>query len=134
MIDIKKLIVDPASFLALLPDDPVLRKLETYRLYRTGVSATEIADAFGFTRPYLYEMWREFEQCGVIALIKKNWGARPRKLTTELEAAIIRAKAIAPHRSDADLGEEFGVSRPSVYRLLKEHGIQDLHKIIDRRE
>lgn len=29
---------------------------------------------------------------------------------------------------------EFGVDRTTVYRLLKEHGIQDLHKVIHDRK
>lgn len=133
-MDIEQLQNNPSSFLSLRSDDPVLRKLETYRLHKARVPATEIAQAFGFKRQYLYEMWHEFEKHGVIALVNKNWGAEVRKLTSEVEAAIIRAKAINPQRSDADLAVEFGLSRPSVYRLLKEHGIQDLHKFINRRE
>ena len=132
-INLSQLQNDPSSFLSLRPDDPVLRKLETYRLWKAGVSVTEIARAFGVARQSLYEMWKQFEADGVNALVNKNWGAEPRKLTSAVESAIIRAKAIDPYRSDADLAEEFGVGRVSVYRLLKEHGIQDLHKIIDRR-
>lgn len=123
---------DPNSFLALHPDDPILHKLETYRLYRAGFSATDIAAVFGFTRPYLYEMWHQFETEGTIALVAKHWGSPPRKRTTELEATIIRAKAINPGRSDSDLAQEFSVNRITVYRLLKEHGIQDLHRVLKR--
>ncbi len=133
-INLTELQDDPASFLSLRPDDPVLRKLETYRLYKAGVPVAEIARSFGFKRQYLYQLWRQIETDGATAVVNKNWGAAPRKLTSEAESAIIRAKAVNPHRSDTDLAEEFGVSRVSVYRLLKEHGIQDLHKIIDRRK
>lgn len=122
---------NPNSFLSLHQDDPILQKLETYRLYRAGFPVTAIAKAFGFARPYLYEMWHQFEVQGTIALVTKNWGAAARKLTTEQEAALIRAKAISPRRSDSDLAQQFGLERTTVYRLLKEHGLQDLHRIID---
>jgi transposase len=133
MLKIDDLLNDPTSFLRLKTDDPLLRKLETYRLYRTGHSATRIAAAFGFARPYLYEMWQHFEADGAMALADKHWGAAPRKLTGDVEAAIIRAKAINPQRSDADLAVEFGLSHSKVFRLLKEHGIQDLHRLGERR-
>ncbi|MEM7342867.1 MAG: hypothetical protein AAF485_01365 [Chloroflexota bacterium] len=93
---------------------------------------TEIATLFGFSHPYLYEMWKRFEAEGTIAFIKKNWGSAPRKVTTEVEAAIIRAKAIDPEKKDEVLAQEFGVNRATVYRLLKEHGIQDLHRSVKR--
>lgn len=132
LIDLEQLKNDPASFLSWRFDDPVLRKLETYRLYRLGYAVTEIARAFGFARNYLYQMWDRFEAEGSSALFKKNCGSTTRKVTQEFEAALIRAKAINPEQSDTDLGEEFQVHRATVYRTLKEHGIQDLHKIIKR--
>ena len=56
-IDLKQLQGTPASLLALgLGDDLVLRKLETYRLYQAGYAVEDIAQAFGFARPYLYEL------------------------------------------------------------------------------
>jgi len=133
-IDLVELSNDPASLLSLRPNDPVLIKLETYRLYRAGYSVTEIANTFEITRSYLYEMWQHFEEKGTITFINKNWGTIPTKLTTDLEAAIIRAKALSPKRKDNDLAKEFGVDRITVYRLLKEHGIQDLHKVIHNRK
>ncbi len=132
MIDLEQLKNDPNSFLALRFDDPVLRKLETYRLYRTGFAATDIAKAFEFARPYLYEMWRQFESEGTMALVNKHWGSVSRKLTTDCEAAVIRAKALNPERSDSDLAQEFCLNRTTVYRLLKEHGLQDLHRVLKR--
>lgn len=131
IIDITSLRSDPNSFLSLRYDDPILQKLETYRLHRAGIPATTIARTFGFARSYLYEMWHQFEVQGTIALVTKNWGTAARKLTTEQEAALIRAKAINPMRSDSDLAEQFGLERTTVYRLLKEHGLQDLHRIVD---
>lgn len=133
MLDLAELENDPASFLRLKADDPILRKLETYRLYKAGYPVTVIAAAFGVARPHLYELWQRFEVEGTDAFVAKHWGAAPRKLTAALEAAIIRAKAVNPHRSDADLAAKFGLSKSKVFRLLKEHGIQDLHRVIKQR-
>ena len=46
----------------------------------------------------------------------------------------MRAKAINPVCSESDLAEEFGMDRSTVYKLLKEHGLQDLPRIIDGSE
>lgn len=120
-----------ASFLGLGITDPLLEKLETYRLYKSGVSPTKIAEDFGFSRPYLYQMWKKLENEGPTALINKNWGSAPRKVTSEVEAQILRAKALNPSSGDASLAKEFGLHRSTVYRLLKEHGLQDLHLVLE---
>ncbi len=131
VIELEQLKNDPDSFLSLRFDDPVLRKLETYRLYRAGFAAADIAEAFGFARSYLHELWRKFETEGTEAFVDKRWGSAPRKRTTEREAAVLRAKALNPQRSDSDLAQEFGMDRSTVYRLLKEHHLQDLHRVLD---
>ena len=130
-IELEQLKSDPNSFLKLHAEDKVLHKLETYRLYQEGYAAEDIAEAFGYARAYLYEMWRKFEREGVRALVNKSWGSAPRKRTTEREAEMLRAKALRPERSDSDLAQEFGMDRSTVYRLLKEHGLQDLHRVLD---
>lgn len=130
-IELEQLKNDPDSFLSLRFDDPVLRKLETYRLYRAGFAAADIAKAFGFARSYLYELWGKFEAEGTEAFVDKRWGSAPRKRTTEREAEVLSAKAISPQRGDSDLAQEFGMDRSTVYLLLKEHGLQDLHRVLD---
>lgn len=130
-IELEQLKSEPNSFLSLRFDDEVLRKLESYRLYQAGYAAEDIAEAFGYARPYLYEVWRRFEREGVQALVKKNWGSAPRKRTTEQEAEVLRGKALHPEQSDSDLAQAFGMDRSTVYRLLKEHGLQDLHRVLD---
>ena len=131
VIELEQLKNDPNSFLSLCFDDPVLRKLETYRLYRAGFTAADIAEAFGLARPYLYELWRKFETEGTEAFVDKRWGSASRKRTTEREAAVLRAKALNPQRGDSDLAQEFGMDRSTVYLLLKEHDLQDLHRVLD---
>lgn len=130
-IDLEQLKSDPNSFLSWDIDDPTLRKLETHRLYRAGYAAADIAEAFGFARGYLYELWGKLKAEGVEALVDKRWGAAPRKRTTEGEAAVLRAKALHPERGDTDLAREFGMDRSIVYRLLEEHGLQDLHRVLE---
>lgn len=129
-IDLEQLKSDPASLLSLGLDDPVLRKLETYRLYQAGYAAEDIAQTFGYTRPYLYELWAALKSGGVEALVDKRWGSVPRTRTPEREAHVLRAKALNPHRGDADLAAEFQMDRSTVYDLLKEHELQDLHHVL----
>ena len=129
-IEFEPLKNDPNSLLSLRFDDPVLQKLETYRLYQAGYAAEDIAQAFGFTRSYLYELWTKFETDGVEGMVDKRWGSAPRKRTTEREAQILRAKALKPERGDTDLAQEFGLERTTVYALLKEHNMQDLHRVL----
>jgi hypothetical protein len=40
----------------------------------------DIAGAFGFAHPYLYEMWRKFKAEGVAGLVNKHWGGAPVKI------------------------------------------------------
>jgi transposase len=129
-IELEELKNDPSSFLQWHFEDAVLRKLETYRLYQCGYAAEDIAQAFGLNRSYLHTLWGKFEEEGVEAFIDKRWGTAPRKRTTEQEAKILRAKAIEPQRGDSDLAKEFGLHRDTVYNLLKEHDLQDLHHVL----
>ena len=75
-------------------------------------------------------MWAKLATDGVAALDDKRWGSAPRTRTTTSEAQVLRAKALAPQRRDSDLAAEFSLDRSTVYRLLKEHGLQDLHRVL----
>jgi transposase len=130
-IELEQLKNDPNSFLSWGIEDPALRKLETYRLYRAGYAVADIAEALEFSPGYLYELWAKFKVEGTAALVDKRWGAAPRKRTTEREAEVLRAKALKPERGDSELAAEFGLERSTVYRLLKEHGLQDLHGVLE---
>jgi transposase len=129
-LTLEELKTDPSSLLSWGIEDPALRKLETYRLYQAGYAAADIAAAFEISREYLYQIWTKFKDEGTTALVDKRWGAEPRKLTSETERAILRMKALNPHLSDTKLGAAFGLDRSSIYRLLKEHGLQDLHRVL----
>ena len=130
-IEVEELKAEASSFLSWGIEDDTLRKLETYRLYQAGYAVADIAEAFGFSQGYLYEMWGKFKSEGTEALVDKRWGAAPRKRTSEVEAEVLRAKALSPARGDSELGAEFGLERSTVYRLLKEHGLQDLHRVLE---
>lgn len=129
-IALEELKTDPNSLLSWGIEDAALRKLETYRLYQAGYAAADIAATFEMSREYLYELWAKFKKEGTTALVDKRWGAEPRKLTNEREREILRTKALNPHLSDGRLGETFGLDRSSIYHLLKEHGLQDLHRVL----
>ena len=129
-IELEQLKSEPNSFLSWGIADPVLEKLETYRLYQAGYAVADIATAFGLSRGYLYELWAKFKAEGTEGLVDKRWGTAPRQRTGEGEAAVLRAKALEPRRSDADLAAEYQMDRSTVYQLLKEHGLQDLHRVL----
>ncbi len=116
MIDLEELKNEPDSFLSWGIEDPTLHKLETYRLYQAGYAVADIAEAFGLSHGYLYEMWGKLKAEGTVGLVDKRWGAGPRKRTTEREADVLRAKALEPERGDSDLAAEFGLERSTVYR------------------
>ena len=130
-LSIEELKQDTNSLLSWGIEDEALRKLETYRLYKAGYAVADIGEAFGFARGYLYEMWGKFKEEGTEALVDKRWGTAPRKRTSEVEAEVLRAKALSPERGDSELGKEFGMERSTVYKLLKEHGLQDLHRVLE---
>jgi transposase len=129
-IELEQLKKDPASFLSWGIEDPTLGKLETYRLYQAGYAVADIGEAFGLSPGYLYEMWGKLKAEGTVGLVDKRWGAGPRKRTPAGEAEVLRAKALNPERGDSDLAAEFGLERSTVYRLLKEHKMQDLHRVL----
>jgi len=129
-LDLEQLRKDPHSFLSWDIADPTLRKLETYRLYQAGYAAADIAQAFGWSREYLYVMWQKFKSEGTVALVDKRWGAAPRQRTAQKERAVLRAKALQPQLGDTALAKQYKMDRSTVYKLLKEHGLQDLHRVI----
>jgi len=130
-IDLEQLKQNPNSFLALNPDDEVLQKLEMFRLYQAGYAPEDIVTAFGYAgRTYFYTLFQRFKEEGPAALLDQRGGSEARKRTPGLEAQVIRAKALRPQVGDTELGRRFGLDRSTVYEILKEHGIQDLHRVV----
>lgn len=133
-IELEELKKEPASLLSWGKEDPTLVKLETYRLYEAGYAAADISEAFGISREHLHKMWKKYKEEGMEGLLDKRSGSEPRKRTTEKEREVLRAKAVKPEMGDSELGERFGMDRSTVYRLLKEHGLQDLHQVLNGEE
>lgn len=129
-IELEQLKKDPNSLLSWGIADPTIQKLETYRLYQAGHAVADIGAAFGITRQHLYRLWEQLEQTGVEGMVDKRGGSQPRQRTTEREAAVLRAKALEPNKGDSELARQFGMERTTVYQLLKEHGLQDLHRVL----
>lgn len=129
-LNLEDLRTDPNSLLSWDVSDKTLEKLETYRLYKGGYAVSDIAEAFGVSRESLYQMWKGLKEEGTVSLVDKRWGSAPRKRTEEKERAVLRAKALEPNVGDSELGRRYGMDRSTVYRLLKEHGLQDLHQVL----
>lgn len=130
-IEVEELKQDPASLLSWGKADPTLVKLETYRLYEAGYAAEDISEAFGISREHLYKLWKKFDAEGTSGLLDKRWGSEPSKRTAEKEREVLRAKALEPGVGDSELGRRFGLDRSTVYKLLSEHGLQDLHQVLN---
>ncbi|RLE16883.1 MAG: hypothetical protein DRJ50_14655 [Actinobacteria bacterium] len=130
-IVLEELKKDPTSLLSWGLEDAGLVKLESYRLYEAGYAAADISEALGISREYLHQMWKKFKEEGTPALIDRRWGTEPRKRTPEKEREVLRAKALEPKLGDSELGRRFGMDRSTVYKLLKEHGLQDLHQVLN---
>ncbi|NIN68305.1 MAG: helix-turn-helix domain-containing protein [Anaerolineae bacterium] len=130
-IDLEQLKQDANSFLSLGCDDEVLRKLEMIRLYKVGYAPEDIMTAFGYSgRTYFYHLWNRFQEGGIAALVDRRGGSEPKKRTPDLEAQVIRTKALAPQLGDTELGRRFGLDRSTIYEILRDHGIQDLHRVV----
>jgi hypothetical protein len=76
-IDLERLKWDPNSFLALNPDDEVLRNLEMLRLHNAGYAVDEITEAFGCSRSYFLKLEAQFAEGGAQALIEHPEKAEP---------------------------------------------------------
>ena len=103
-----------------------------FRLYQAGMRRKISCAAFGYavvciSTPSTSASRRAARRpCSTRAVVS----VAPRTRTPEREAQVIRAKALAPELGDTELGQRFGLDRATVYELLREHGIQDLHRVV----
>lgn len=129
-IPLKTLKEEGGSFLGL-GEEPLLRRLEMVRLFRQGYSLGSIGEAFGYSPQGVWAIVQRFKEEGVEGLIEKRGGPYHSKVTPDLEREILRHKALHPQQGDAELAARFGLNRITIYNLLKEHGLQDLHRVIE---
>jgi transposase len=129
-IPLETLREEGSSFLSL-GEDPLMKRLEMVRLWRQGYSFGAIGEAFGYSPQGVWAVVQRFEEEGVEGLIEKRGGPYHSKVTPELEREILRYKALHPQVGDTELAAQFGLGRITIYNLLKEHGLQDLHRVIE---
>ena len=132
-IPLQALKEDGNSFLCL-GEEPLLRRLEMVRLWQQGYSMGAIGEALGYSPQGVWAVVQRFKADGVDGLMEKRGGAYHSKVTPEMERDILRSKALNPELGDAELAARFGLNRITIYHLLKEHGLQDLHRVVTARE
>jgi transposase len=99
------------------PHDLVQVKYEMLRRVRTtATSVSDVAAAFGFSRPAFYQAREALERAGLAGLLPRKRGPRgPHKLTDEI-LAVLAAKqredgsAVPARELAAALEEEFGIA------------------------
>lgn len=89
------------------PEDVVQVKYEMLRrVGQEGISVSEAASAFGFSRPSLYKARADFEAEGLPGLVAKKRGPQAAyKLTEEVVAFVGGLRSEAPSLSAATLAE-----------------------------
>jgi transposase len=132
-IPVQTLKEDGNSFLCL-GEEPLLRRLEMVRLWQQGYSMGAIGEAVGYSPQGVWAVVQRFKADGVDGLMEKRGGAYHSKVTPEMERDILRCKALNPALGDAELAARFGLNRITIYNLLKEHGLQDLHRVVAGQE
>lgn len=90
------------------PQDAVQVKYEMLRRVREdGMTITEAAKAFGFSRPSFYKARSDFESGGLPGLIASKRGPQgPHKLTEEVLAFLADLRAEAPCLSSPTLADQ----------------------------
>jgi len=89
------------------PQDVVQVKYEMLRRAgQDGVTITEAAKAFGFSRPSFYKARSDFEAEGLPGLVARKRGPQgPHKLTEEVLAFLVDVRAEAPSVSASALAD-----------------------------
>lgn len=99
-----------------------------------GASGAAICERLGVSRPTVTRWLDRYEQEGVSALFQDRPRAgRPRQVTPELEAEIVRMTLHDPppagtHWSSRLLAKEVGLNQSTVWRIWRAHGLKP-HRI-----
>lgn len=105
-------------------EESVQRKYEMLRVHSIdGVTITESAKRFGYTRKTFYECKERFEKGGILGLMDRKKGPKkPRKVTPHIDKRIfeLRAKNLSiTEIADIMKSEGISISFKTVERRLK---------------
>jgi hypothetical protein len=95
-----------------------------------GLGAGEAARKYGLTRQRYYQVLKDFEDGGVLALRPRKRGPKaPSVRTDELERQVIRHRFLDPDASADVIAQKlrqagFVASTRSVHRVIEKYGLQ----------
>lgn len=112
---------------------PVEMKAYWVQLYQQGESATEIAEMVGISRQVLYKWLHRYEREGMAGLQEQSRRPRhsPSRISADLEGAI-RSIREQEHLGPARIALRLALSVSTVYRVLKDYGLNRLHPKLPR--
>jgi transposase len=124
-------IVGPAGDL-LVPDDDEAtpRFLMLLDGQCEGLGLARAAQKYGFSRQRYYQMLKQFQQKGIVALFTQKRGPKSNSVRTdEVERQVIRHRFLDPDASVDVIAQKlrqagFEISTRSVERTIEKYGLQ----------
>jgi transposase len=118
------------SILNVKSDDPAALKLLMLIEGAYGLGVKHSTKKYGYSEPRYYQLLREFQQSGSIALFDKKRGPKSNSQRTEkVVQLIIRHRFLDPAASAAVIAQKLNqqghsISSRSVERTIQEYGLQ----------
>lgn len=112
------------------PDDSLAMKLAMLIEGRCTIGVKAACQKFGYTEQRFYQLMKQYEQEGAIALVDKKRGSDAKPVRTEVVVnQIIRLRFLDPLADTAVIVQKmnqrgFRVSKRSVERTITEYGLQ----------
>jgi transposase len=124
-------IVGPAGELIVPPDDPITPRLVMLLEGECeGLGAAATARKHGLTRQRYYQVLKDFQERGALALQPQPRGPKTNYVRTdEVERQVIRHRFLDPEASADIIAQKlrqagFPVSTRSVERVIEKYGLQ----------
>ena len=125
------LLEGPSGTITIPPDDEVVRKLSMlFEGECEGLSVTDSARKFGFTRGRYYQLLAQLQAGGAEALRSSKRGPKaPSRRTGEIQRQVIRHRFLDPDASVEVIAQKlrqcgFVISARSVQRVVESYGLQ----------
>jgi transposase len=128
---LERRIVGPAGELVVPTGDEITPRLMMLLEGECeGLGAAEAADKHGLTRQRYYQVLKQFEQQGAVALHTQKRGPKTNYVRTdEVERQVIRHRFLDPDASVDIIAQKlrqagFAISTRSVERVIEKYGLQ----------
>ncbi len=124
-------IVGPTGELFVPADDEITpRILMLIEAQCEGLGPAQAAHKYGLSRQRYYQIYKQFQERGVLALLNQKRGPKTRSVCTdEVERQVIRHRFLDPDASVDIIAQklrqaDFAVSTRSVERVIEKYGLQ----------